>query len=98
MTGKVIDGREAHRIGFANRIGPAESLDELTESFAGELLACAPARGRAREAGDGRRRQARAREHAGARGNRSGDAGGKRGLRRGARAFFEKRNPEFAGR
>ena len=24
MTGKVIDGREAHRIGFANRIAPAD--------------------------------------------------------------------------
>ena len=33
MTGKVIDGREAHRIGFANRIAPADSLDELTEAF-----------------------------------------------------------------
>src|ERR687896_555107 len=42
MTGKVIDGREAHRIGFANRIAPAESLDELTGAFAEELLACAP--------------------------------------------------------
>jgi len=27
MTGKVIDGREAHRIGFANRIAPADQLD-----------------------------------------------------------------------
>ena len=30
MTGKAIDGREAHRIGFANRIAPAAELDELT--------------------------------------------------------------------
>ena len=42
MTGKVIDGHEAHRIGFANRIGPAEELDAVTEGFANELLACAP--------------------------------------------------------
>ena len=42
MTGKVIDGREAHRIGFANRIAPADELDEATEAFANELLACAP--------------------------------------------------------
>src|SRR4029079_456762 len=42
MTGKVIDGREAHRIGFANRIAPADELDATTEAFANELLACAP--------------------------------------------------------
>src|SRR3954466_10822939 len=42
MTGKVIDGREAHRIGFANRIAPADQLDATTEGLAGELLACAP--------------------------------------------------------
>ena len=27
MTGKVFDGKEAHRIGFANRIAPADELD-----------------------------------------------------------------------
>ena len=42
MTGKVIDGREAHRIGFANRIAPADQLDEVTDAFANEFLACAP--------------------------------------------------------
>src|SRR3954452_12686016 len=42
MTGKVIDGREAHRIGFANRIAPAEELGAATEQLANELLACAP--------------------------------------------------------
>src|SRR5918993_149146 len=30
LTGKVIDGREAHRIGFANRIAPAGGADALT--------------------------------------------------------------------
>jgi len=42
MTGKVIDGREAHRIGLANRIAPAEELDACVEGLANELLACAP--------------------------------------------------------
>ena len=42
MTGKVIDGREAHRIGFANRIAPADGLSAATDAFANELLACAP--------------------------------------------------------
>src|SRR5215208_4636265 len=42
MTGTTIDGREAHRIGFANRIAPADRLDDVTEAFANEFLACAP--------------------------------------------------------
>ena len=42
MTGKVIDGREAHRIGYANRIASADGLDAVTDALAGELLACAP--------------------------------------------------------
>src|ERR687889_2003744 len=42
MTGRVIDGREAHRIGFANRIASAEELDGAVESLCNELLACAP--------------------------------------------------------
>ena len=42
MTGKVIDGREAHRIGFANRIAPPAELDACTLGLAGELLAGAP--------------------------------------------------------
>src|SRR5215208_4491517 len=42
MTGKVIDGREAHRIGFANRIAPAGELAATTDALVNELLACAP--------------------------------------------------------
>jgi enoyl-CoA hydratase/carnithine racemase len=42
MTGKLIDGREAHRIGFANRIAPAAELDAATDQLVSELLACAP--------------------------------------------------------
>src|SRR2546421_163156 len=45
MTGKVIDGREAHRIGFANRIAPADELDAATTALCDELLACAPLAG-----------------------------------------------------
>src|SRR5215213_369778 len=42
MTGRVIDGREAHRIGFANRIAPLDELDSVTQALCDELLACAP--------------------------------------------------------
>ena len=48
MTGKPIDGREAHRIGFANRIAPVEELDAATDQLVNELLAGAPARWRSR--------------------------------------------------
>src|SRR4051812_16166310 len=42
MAGKLVDGREAFRIGFANRIAPAEELDAATDQLVNELLACAP--------------------------------------------------------
>src|SRR3954453_13049988 len=42
MASKIVDGREAHRIGFANRIAPAGELDAATDGLVNELLACAP--------------------------------------------------------
>ncbi len=98
MTGKAIDGREAHRIGLANRIAPAGELDALTEAFAGELLACAPrAVGLAKRVIDAAAKPAlsltleqevQAQE----------SLAGSEDFAEGARAFFEKRPPRFAGR
>ena len=42
MTAKVIDGREAYRVGLANRIAPPDELEAATDSLCRELLACAP--------------------------------------------------------
>jgi enoyl-CoA hydratase/carnithine racemase len=42
MTGRTIDGREALRIGLANRTAPAAELDSATEELVGELLSAAP--------------------------------------------------------
>jgi enoyl-CoA hydratase/carnithine racemase len=42
MTGRLIDGAEAERIGLGNRVAPAEELEAATQSLVDELLACAP--------------------------------------------------------
>jgi enoyl-CoA hydratase/carnithine racemase len=42
MTGRMIGAEAAERIGLANRIAPADDLDEAVDRLAGELLECAP--------------------------------------------------------
>src|SRR5438046_5970073 len=33
MTGRFVDGREAHAIGFANRVAPADELDQVHDQL-----------------------------------------------------------------
>ena len=98
MTGKVIDGREAHRIGLANRIAPADQLDAATEALCAELMACAPlAVGLSKRVLDSAAKPALA-----ATLEQEVTAqqvlAGSEDFAEGARAFLDKRQPEFAGR
>ena len=98
MTGKLIDGREAFRIGLANRIAPADELDQATDQLVQELLVCAPqAVGLAKRVLD-----QGAKPDAGGSLRREGEAQAKLAasddFAEGANAFLEKRQPEFGRR
>ncbi len=98
MTGKLIGGEEAERIGLANRVAAAGDLDAATAALVDELLACAPvAVGLAKRVMDASARPALSttlelevtmQERCAA----TADFG------EGTAAFREKRQPEFSGR
>lgn len=98
MTGKLIGGEEAERIGLVTRAVAADELDDAVDQLVEELLACAPiAVGLAKRVIDGIARptlaasleqEVTAQELC----MRSED------FAEAARAFMEKRQPEFAGK
>jgi Enoyl-CoA hydratase/carnithine racemase len=98
MCGKVIDGREAHRIGLANRIAPVEELDAAVDALCQELLACAPlAVGLSKRVLDAAAKPMLAATLEQEVTSQQVLAGSE-DFAEGARAFLDKRPPEFAGR
>src|SRR3954469_11794156 len=98
LTGRLVDGAEAERIGLVNRVAPAGELEAATQQLVDELLLCAPvAVGLAKRVIDASARPALsttlelevALQEACA---HTAD------FAEGARAFSEKRQPEFSGR
>jgi enoyl-CoA hydratase/carnithine racemase len=94
----MIDGTEAERIGLVNRAAPADELDAATDALVAELLACAPvAVGHAKRVLDAAAKPALAAtlEHEV---TVQALCAQTEDFAEGARAFAERRQPEFTGR
>lgn len=98
MASKLLDGTEAERIGLVNRVAPLEELDASTEQLVNELLLCAPvAVGLAKRVIDAAAKPALAatlEQEVTIQQLCASSAD----FAEGARAFTEKRQPQFSGR
>lgn len=98
MTGRFLDAKEAHAIGFANRIAPADELDAATQSLCDDLLAAAPrAVAFAKRVIDKAAKPALSATLADEV-DAQEELAATADFAEGAAAFFDKRQPQFAGR
>jgi enoyl-CoA hydratase/carnithine racemase len=98
MTGRLVDGTEAERIGLVNRVAPADELDAATDALVGELLACGPvAVAHAKRVIDAAAKPALAASLE-LEVTAQAVCAATDDFREGARAFAERRQPAFSGR
>jgi enoyl-CoA hydratase/carnithine racemase len=98
MTSKLVDGTEAERIGLVNRVAPPGDLDAATDALVGELLACAPvAVAHAKRVLDAVAKPTLTASLE-LEGTAQAVCAATDDFAEGARAFAEKRQPEFSGR
>lgn len=98
MTSKLVDGTEAERIGLVNRVAAPEELDAATEQLLSELLLCAPvAVGLAKRVIDAAAKPALAATLEQEVTIQQLCASSE-DFAEGARAFAERRQPQFSGR